>query len=164
MLEAFWKQSFEVGAQRLIDLFHNSDPIAETEIAALKEYLAIQLAPLTKAVEDFHPKILIGSSGTFDTLSDIEIYHNGQIPDTERKEFDLPVASFYRIYHDLLTKTHAQRLVIAGMIEMRVDMIVVASVLIDFVISNNQPEQLRVSSYALKEGLLSRLLQAAAGC
>ncbi len=163
--EIFWKQSFEVGAQRLIDLFHKNDPITETEIANLKKYLAGQLWPLTQAVAQFQPKVLIGSSGTFDTVSDIEIYHQNEIPDPERKEFDLSISGFYRIYHDLLTKTRHERMQIPGMIEMRVDMIVVASVLIDFVIENYRPQQLRVSSYALKEGLLSRLLHAAAtGC
>ncbi len=49
-------------------------------------------------------------------------------------------------------------MIINGMIEMRVDMIVVASCLIDYIIKRYDFEQVRVSNYALKEGVLSQLL------
>jgi exopolyphosphatase/guanosine-5'-triphosphate,3'-diphosphate pyrophosphatase len=45
------------------------------------------------------------------------------------------------------------------MLEMRVDMIVVAAVLIDFTLENYAINKIRVSAYALKEGMLSQLLQ-----
>lgn len=46
---------------------------------------------------------------------------------------------------------------IAGMIEMRVDMIVVVCALIDFLLSKYQFEQIKVSSYSLKEGVLASM-------
>lgn len=47
---------------------------------------------------------------------------------------------------------------IPGMIEMRVDMIVVAVCLIQFLIDNNEFIDIKVSTYALKEGLLDAIL------
>ena len=47
---------------------------------------------------------------------------------------------------------------IPGMIEMRVDMIVVASILVDFVTQNCNLNKIRVSSYSLKEGVLFNIL------
>jgi exopolyphosphatase/guanosine-5'-triphosphate,3'-diphosphate pyrophosphatase len=41
-----------------------------------------------------------------------------------------------------------------GMIEMRVDMIVIASVMLNFVIEKLNIQQLTLSTYALKEGML----------
>ena len=47
---------------------------------------------------------------------------------------------------------------IAGMIELRVDMIVVAMCLIRFVIQMFDIQRIRVSSYALKEGVMAKIL------
>jgi exopolyphosphatase/guanosine-5'-triphosphate,3'-diphosphate pyrophosphatase len=58
----------------------------------------------------------------------------------------------------LVTKNRAERLLIPGMIAMRVDMIVVASCLIDFILQRLQVESIRCSHYSLKEGAVSRML------
>jgi exopolyphosphatase/guanosine-5'-triphosphate,3'-diphosphate pyrophosphatase len=46
---------------------------------------------------------------------------------------------------------------IPGMIEMRVDMIVVACCLINYILKNHHFNRIRVSTYALKEGVLAWL-------
>ncbi len=48
---------------------------------------------------------------------------------------------------------------IPGMIELRVDMIVVAVVLIGYLLEHYNMKRLRVSSYALKEGVLSSVIK-----
>jgi exopolyphosphatase/guanosine-5'-triphosphate,3'-diphosphate pyrophosphatase len=67
----FWKESFEIGAQRLLEKFQHHDPIHFEEIIALDHYLLESLLPLKQALTKYHPTVLVGSSGTFDTLSDI---------------------------------------------------------------------------------------------
>ena len=44
-----------------------------------------------------------------------------------------------------------------GMIELRVDMIVVAVCLIDYVLKAYNISQIRTSTYSLKEGILSQM-------
>jgi len=44
------------------------------------------------------------------------------------------------------------------MIELRVDMIVVASLLVNYILDVSQIKKLRVSAYALKEGVLLHTL------
>lgn len=44
------------------------------------------------------------------------------------------------------------------MIELRVDMIVVGVCLIDFILKRYDIQQIKVSTYALKEGVLAKLL------
>lgn len=159
--EIFWKQSFEVGAQRLMDKFFRQDPIAPESVAAEKAFLQDKLQPLTEAAAIYKPAILVGSSGTFDTLCDIDALRKG---DTSRQQ-NLPPASvvslcdFYQIHHDLLRKSHEERLAIPGMLEMRVDMIVLASIAVDFVLEQYRLQEIRVSAYALKEGVLQKVLQ-----
>src|SRR5258706_4740925 len=67
--EIFWKQSFEIGAQRLLEKFQKHDPILAAEIDEIHLYFQEQLTPLLEVLPFHKPKILAGSSVTFDTLS-----------------------------------------------------------------------------------------------
>ena len=156
----FWKQSFEIGAQRLLDQFFPDlsgvfpTPMLQAEL----EYLADKLAPLTAAVAEHSPLAgLVGSSGSFDTLGDLTV---GQV----RREADLPpstslpVADFEQHFAQLLTLDHAGRVALPGMFPMRADMLVVASVIIKYVLNTYELTNIRTSAFALKEGLLAELL------
>lgn len=156
--QILWKQSFEIGGLRMIEKFHKHDPIIEEEIAAVEDYLQENLEELFKAAEEFKPQTLIGSSGTFDTLSDIYSLRTDQERNPEQTELPLSLAAFSEIFEELKIKTRDERLAIPGMIPLRVDMIVVASVLIDLVIRRVGIQNIRVSAYALKEGVLLNTL------
>jgi exopolyphosphatase/guanosine-5'-triphosphate,3'-diphosphate pyrophosphatase len=156
----FWKQSFEIGAQRLLDqFFPEPDGVFPTPmLQAELEYLAEKLAPLTAAVAEFGPLAgLVGSSGSFDTFADLTV---GQV----RREADLPpstslsVAEFEQHFAQLLTLDHAGRVALPGMFPMRADMLVVASVIVKYVLTTYQLTNIRTSAFALKEGLLAELL------
>lgn len=64
-------EKFEIGAQRLLEKFQHHDPILPEEIELLNEYLSHKLQPVMAALQQLRPSTLAGSSGTFDTLSDI---------------------------------------------------------------------------------------------
>lgn len=153
----FWKQSFEVGAQRLLEQFHKHDPILPEEVHALEKYLNHALKPLWEALKKYNPQILVGSSGTFDTLSDIFCITHDIHKAPEEIETPLSLEGFYEIHEDILQKNRQQRMEIPGMIEMRVDMIVVASCLIKFLLEKHIFNRIRVSTYSLKEGVLAHL-------
>lgn len=154
----FWKQSIEIGAQRLLEQFQKNDPISKEEIQELDKYFEKTLAPLFDQLKKHQPHILIGSSGTFDTLSDIFCIQHEIHKGPEEIETPLSLQGFYEIYEDLLTKNREERMQIPGMIEMRVDMIVVASCLIRYILSQHSFNRIRVSTYALKEGVLATLI------
>lgn len=157
--EVFWKQSFEIGGQRLLDLFHYHDPILPEEVEKLESYLAGKLTTLLEAIEIHKPSGLIGASGTFDTLTDIYYESMLQCKLTGQHAFTLPRVDFERIHLELLTKNREERLVIPGMIAMRVDMIVVASSLIEFILRYVPVNFIYCSHFALKEGAISTLLE-----
>ena len=152
--ETLWKESFEIGGQRLQDQFHHHDPIASTEITAIENFLEDKLQRLFEMCQKYNPKTLIGSSGTFDTLSDIYSHASGINREEGATEYPLDIEGFQKIHNQLISKVRVERLAIPGMIEMRVEMIVVASVLLHFLINRLQLQALRVSAFALKEGVL----------
>lgn len=69
--EILWKKSIEIGAQRLLEEFQKRDPITSEEILTLNNYFTHSLAELHDAIKTYQPITMVGSSGTFDTLSDI---------------------------------------------------------------------------------------------
>lgn len=156
--EALWKQSFEIGGQRMLDLFHYHDPILEEEVENLTAYLEEKLGPLVAAIQHFQPTGFVGASGTFDTLTDIYYASIHQSKSREQSTFQLPRDEFERIAQQLLTLNKKERLNIPGMIPMRVDMIVVASCLIEYILKFVPVDTLICSSFALKEGAISRLM------
>ncbi|KAA6440112.1 phosphatase [Dyadobacter flavalbus] len=157
--QIFWKQSFEIGGQRLMEKFMRNDPMSQSDRKNLYNYFEESLIPLANAVHQYAPLKLVGSSGTFDTLIDIDYQHRtNSRPPKNQTDFTLPIAEFYRIYTAILSGNHQERMLIPGMIELRVDMIVVAVCLVDYVLKNYGINKIQVSSYALKEGVLAELL------
>jgi exopolyphosphatase/guanosine-5'-triphosphate,3'-diphosphate pyrophosphatase len=150
----FWLKSFEIGGQRLVEKFHHHDPIISDEISNLHAYFKSELEDLSEQCKLHKPQTLIGCAGTFDTLSDIYCATINKTNDQFQSEYPLPLDAFTDIFEDLLKKSRNERLAIPGMIEMRVDMIVVACLLVDYIIQTMNIKNLRVSAYALKEGVL----------
>lgn len=158
--EIFWKQSFEIGGQRLMDKFGHADPIEEIEIREIAYYLKGVLQPLWDAIASRGGvKTLIGSSGSFDTLCDIYCREQGIVLDAKAKGYALPLTNFQSIAKDLLAKNRSERLSTPGMIELRVDMIVVSLVLIETLIQQLAIEEIKVSFFALKEGLMELVVE-----
>jgi exopolyphosphatase / guanosine-5'-triphosphate,3'-diphosphate pyrophosphatase len=155
----FWKESFEIGAQRLLEQFQKNDPITPAEIGALNEYFEQKLNPLFDAMDQYPTSILIGASGTFDTLSDVFCFRHNIPKHHDATETPLALQDFYEIHEELIRKNRAERMSIPGMIEMRVDMIVVASCLVKYILLNHSFERIRVSSYSLKEGVLASFVK-----
>lgn len=155
----FWKQSFEIGGQRLLDKFMKSDPISMRSVQQMDDYFREKLLPLANACHQYAPQTLIGSSGSFDTLIDMSFMkEKGELPPVEQVGFEYSLPEFYRAYDELLFKNHQERMAIPGMIELRVDMIVVAVCLIKYIIQAFEINHIRVSGYALKEGILAKIV------
>lgn len=152
--QIYWKRSYEIGGQRLIDKFHKNDPIGPEEIDDLKEYLSEKLSSLKEIANQYQIECLIGSSGTFDTLSDIYRVQSGIDKEFDTTELPLDFQEFNVIVNNLVSKSREERLLIPGMIQLRVDMIVVAVILVKFITETLKIKDIRVSSFALKEGVL----------
>ena len=157
--QIFWKQSFEIGGQRLMEKFMRNDPLTEGDKKKLYNHFEENLIPLVNAVHQYAPEKLVGSSGTFDTLVDIDFQHRtGNWAPKNQTDFTLPIEEFYRIYALIISGNHEQRMAIPGMIALRVDMIVVAVCLIDYILKSYEIRQMQISSFALKEGVLAEVM------
>ena len=137
-----------------------SDPISMRSVQMMDDFFREKLLPLANACHQYAPKVLIGSSGSFDTLIDMQYMKDkGQLPATDEIAFEYSLSAFYGAYDELIFKNHTERMQIPGMIELRVDMIVVAMCLIRFIIQTLDIQRIRISGYALKEGIMAKILK-----
>jgi exopolyphosphatase/guanosine-5'-triphosphate,3'-diphosphate pyrophosphatase len=153
-----YKQSFEIGAARLMALFHKTDPISNQEINQLHLYLDERLAPLFAALKDHSINNLIGSSGAFETFAEL-------IERSKGKAFNLKQTPVYhfeeqdlnRVINNVVKANHDERAATKGIIPVRVNMIVVASLLTQYLVGRLNIGLVVMSAYSLKEGVIAEL-------
>lgn len=152
--EIFHKKSYPIGAARLMALFHKTDPISEADISAIHQHLDEQLADLKINAQIFKPGILIGSAGAFETFTQLILKKRGTNDTTEQTSFHFNPDQLDVVISEVLRSTHQERAENEAITPVRVDMIVVASVLTSYVIQELRIPAIAMSIYSLKEGLL----------
>jgi exopolyphosphatase/guanosine-5'-triphosphate,3'-diphosphate pyrophosphatase len=158
--EVFWKQSFNIGAALLIEKFKPADPISDDAIHTIESYLEITLKDLFDACKKYLPETIIGSSGSFDTFAELIVY---QFYDfdvlRDKTNYTFKLADYYTVHRQLVNSTEEQRLVMKGMLPMRVDMIVMASVMLNYFIEKMKISEMKLATYALKEGMMYKYFE-----
>jgi exopolyphosphatase / guanosine-5'-triphosphate,3'-diphosphate pyrophosphatase len=151
----YWRHSFDLGAARLLEEINPSEPITKQEVKRLKNYLKEQLQLLWAACEIHDVDTLVGSSGSFDSLAEMIYYkfHTAENP-LVKTEYDFDLKHFDAIYKVLIQSTIEKRFKLKGLAAMRVEMIVVAVIMIKFVFKKLKLKSMRLSTFSLKEGML----------
>jgi len=155
----FCKHSFELGAALLLEQFKPDDPLKPAQLKKIRKYLGETLQPLFDACEKYQPDSLTGSSGSFDTFAEMisyRFYKPGILRNATTYEFKME--DYYAIYNLLLFSTTAERTKMKGLIAMRIDMIVIAAIILTFVLEKLNIKKMKLSTYALKEGVLYKLI------
>ncbi|MCB0514481.1 MAG: hypothetical protein R2798_07240 [Chitinophagales bacterium] len=148
-----WKNSYPIGAAILLRQFHQEDPITATNIEALRHFLKSHLTALWKVIEKYQPQVLIGASGSFDTLVDMHLFPQGKSRNNERPANEISLATFYHWRDEIVQMSIEKRLAVAGMPHERAEMIVVAFLLIEQVLQKSNILHIIQTDYAMKEGI-----------
>ena len=150
-----WQGSFDIGAARLVEEFHKSEPIDPVEVESLNLYLDGKLDELHKVIQQFRVSKLVGSAGSFDSICELvnEFYHRSLLSNGE-KWCEIPMNEYKTIHQALLQSNLEDRKNMKGLVDYRVEMIVVASCLIAFVLRKYSLSHLFCSVYSLKEGVV----------
>jgi len=148
-----WAQSFPIGVAVLYKKFHKVEPISQQAIKDVNVFINSFLTPLYQALIQFPVTTLVGASGTFDVLEFILAKNQS----FQHHAF-VKVKDFQPLYELLLKSTKEERFKMKDVPDTRADMIVVAVLLIDFILQKTKIEDIIVSNFALKEGVLSELM------
>jgi exopolyphosphatase/guanosine-5'-triphosphate,3'-diphosphate pyrophosphatase len=143
---------------RLLEKFHTSDPITLEEIVQLEIYFKNELKELFEKVILYKPEVFIGASGSFDSFvamlvsekfleyKDVGIFH------------EIPIHIYGQLHQNLLKSTKSDRDNMKGLEPVRRDMIVLASVFVNFVIKELGFQTMYQSAYSLKEGAMLEMI------
>lgn len=154
-----WKQSFEIGAARLMEKFHQVDPIPSLSVISLNLYLESKLKELFEACAAFDIDNLVGSSGVFETYAAVIELNRGNAFDLKKtKTYTFDNTELLHLIDKFILSSHHDRAETKGIIPIRVDMIVTASVLTRFVMQKLGISKVLMSTNSLKEGVLAEML------
>jgi exopolyphosphatase/guanosine-5'-triphosphate,3'-diphosphate pyrophosphatase len=154
-----FKQSFEIGAARMMDKFHRTDPIDAASIAKLHQFLDEALISLFTIASRHRIHNLVGSSGSFETFASIAGQQQGNLLDIAKtKTYVFKPDEFIKATDYLIGSTHQQRAENKEIAPVRVDMIVVSSLITRFVMDKLSIHDVTMTTNSLKEGVLVELL------
>ena len=154
-----WKKSYPIGAAKMMDRFHHSDPISKEDIGEFTRHLDETLSNLIEECRRHKPTRLIGSAGAFETFAELisRRFHSSRVMKIGHAK-EISLEEFREVAAILRTSTHDQRAQMPGLIALRVDMIVIATILTEYIINRMELESITLSDYSLKEGVLFDLL------
>jgi len=149
-----WKKSYNIGAARLMQAYFKTDPISEENQLSILNHLEAELTDLKEACLWHKPQRLIGSAGAFETFATL-LTDNFDLENTVSAEIN--TESYKVLAHQLITSAHEERKNIKGLIPLRVDMIVIAALLSNYIIGMLDIKSMFLSTYDLKMGVLNTL-------
>ncbi|MBB2151478.1 Ppx/GppA phosphatase family protein [Pedobacter gandavensis] len=152
--QVFWKKSYNIGAARLMQAYFHSDPINTRDKSAITAHLTTELADLKEKLDKYLPNHLIGSAGAFETFTGM-IYPELDLKTI--KSHTIPMDDYQKLSARFINSSHAERENMPGLIKLRVDMIVMAALLTDYILELGNLQQMSLSTYDLKMGVLASL-------
>lgn len=147
-----WRRSYKLGVGVLYANFHKSEPINQIDTNNLLQHINDTLIDLKAELQMFNIKQLIGASGSFEVLETM------MGKDIKRhKVSKISLSDFMHVYSVIVTSNIGERKIIKGLPIDRVKLIVVAMILIAEILVISHPDQIILSPYALKEGVLKKM-------
>jgi exopolyphosphatase/guanosine-5'-triphosphate,3'-diphosphate pyrophosphatase len=149
-----WKKSFDIGAARLMQQFFKSDPIQAVDQAKINAHLQDTLEEMIVYGRQFGADNLIGSAGAFETYAAIL---RPTLDVNNISTASINKAAYHQLAAQLIASNHLERTQIPNLIPLRVDMIVMATMITDYVLKALNLQQITLSTYDLKFGVLQQL-------
>lgn len=154
--EVLWKKSYNIGAARLMQAYFKSDPISADEKSAIYRHVAEVTTELLEQCSVHRPLTLIGSAGAFESFAGMLMIKNNETA-KEIQSGIIDYMGYLQLADLLIASTHEQRVQMDGLPPIRVDMIVIAALLVNFVLEHTGIKQLSLSTHDLKMGVLAQL-------
>jgi len=153
--EVLWKSSYPLGVSHLSNLLPLSDPLTKEDLLALKRVIDSETYDLWENIKIHKPTVLVGSAGSFDTLSAIATAFQ-QSFDLGTSQF-ISLDDFRKMQKMMLSKKADERIFIQGMEPSRVHTLPLACVLIDHVLGKSNISIIHRTAYAMREGIAASM-------
>ncbi len=148
--------SKKLGVSRMVDMFKPNDPIDEKGIHELEKYYAQELEGLSIVLKDNPTKTMIGSSGTMQAIGLMIATRKGLSVDVTLNELTYTKEDFFQFYNSFIGLNEKKRTKVPGMDLKRIRFINTGVVLVNWIIQNLGIEEVKISTQALREGIIIR--------
>lgn len=147
--------SFPIGATRLQEVLTLHDPLYPQQVNSTFDWLQNQLQPMLAVLQIHRPQFLVGSSGFFDTLVQMQAFRNQGQPLLNYSYHSLSAETLQYWTERLIPSSLAERLAIPGMLEFRAPMFLASILQVHFVLNALQIPTVHCTRISLKEGVLA---------
>lgn len=152
-------RSLKLGAIRLTNRFFTDDPVTRTAVEECRRFVASFVAPTAREFLDHGFDVAVGSSGTIETLGAMALARRGDDPTRSLNNLIFTRTELDAVVEDIVeTPTTKERAKLPGMDAKRADIIVAGAILLEQLVAALQIEELRISEFALREGVLLDVL------
>ena len=152
----FWKRSYNIGEARLLDVYQPSDPISHDQIRDIGGFPGRELAELPIALREYPVKVASSAHPVHSNhMLKWSVYgkqENCWILSSCSYTFDLK--QIFELHQRLIVSSREERMSMKGLLKMRVDMIVLASIVTNYILHVYEFKEMKLSSYSLQEGAL----------
>ncbi len=158
--KAFWSGSYPLGVARLLDRIRPSDPYRREDINELEFLLFKEMPELFEALDHYNPRTLIGASGSFESFYNMIAWQWYRKEPVRRSSwYEIPLADYTSMHYMLVRSIREERLKIPGLESYRVDMIVTASIIVNFILRRTHISRIIQTDYSLKEGVIAEIFE-----
>lgn len=150
--------SKKMGVARMTAKFVDNDPISKEEIKTLTEYFKNNLTDVAQAFASHRASFLIGSSGTMENIGLMTAYRKNQSPNMSVNELEFTAEEFFDLYDNVIRMDYKERSGLKGLDEKRISLLPAGLVLVHYVLKNFGIKRVKISSQALREGIILRYI------
>jgi len=178
-----WRKSYLLGVSRLHGMLNPASRINQDDVHRLRAHLNNELQDLISFLKENPVRVLVGSSGSFDTLFDMYQFAEVKVSrkdsskdvsqdsakgfterstesstEGSRKLNEIPFSSYPSIHQWLVGSTLEERLKHPSIPQMRAEYMPLSTYLVKFILEQSTFNKIFQSEYALKEGVLAHYL------
>lgn len=143
-------KSFKLGVLRMTETFARTDPMAEVDARRLVRHITREAGPHLRQIRERGFHRVIGSSGTILSLGALAV--DGVKGDV--RNLRVPAKSIRRLRKRIVPLTLDERLQLPGLDPRRADLSAVGVILVDTFLRLLGTDELTLSDFALREGLV----------
>ena len=155
----YFLTSKKLGVARMHSTMIDHDPITTDEIRILQKHYYENLTDLAESFAMNRAPLLIGSSGTMENIALMIAYRNKRSPSLSLNELEFSNDEFQEFYDYAITLDKKQRSKLKGIDEKRIELLPAGLVLVKYILDTYAIGQIKISSQALREGIILRYIR-----
>ena len=154
----YFLSSKKIGVARMTAAFVESDPISADEINTLERHFEEQLRDVAQAFATHRAEMMVGSSGTMENIGLMIAKREKKRQNLSVNELEFTDEQFFDLYDELIKMNRKQRAKLSELDDKRIDLIAPGLVLVKFLLKKFSIKKVKISSQALREGIIIRYI------